>query len=119
MENRPIENPQTKLPQLMILKTIREKLALIGITPKLLAQSFPFDWNMLLTFLQISAGVSFIGMYIFLCAESFNDYTQSVFVGAGGSLVFFILLVFVLKVGKLFELINRLNEIANTCKFKI
>lgn len=115
MENFTVENPQSKLPKLIILKTIQKKLTLIGISRKLVTQSYPFDWKMLIAFLQIAGGISLIGMYIFISAESFIDITQSIFVGAGGSLVFFILLIFLLKVEKMFEFFDRFDIIVNTC----
>lgn len=103
-------------PKLIILKTVQEKLTLVGISPKLVTQSYPFDWKMLMTFLEIGVGLSFVGMYVSKYAETFIDYTQSVFLGAAGSLVVFILMVLVLKVKKLFEFFNRCNSIINTSK---
>lgn len=113
MANSKREHTQSKLKP---FKTIQENFAIIGIKPELLAQSYPFNWRILITFAEIALGVGFVSMYVINYANTFIDYTQSIFLGSAGALVIVILLCIIIKVETLFEFIDRNDNIINISK---
>lgn len=97
-------------------KTIQENFAIIGINRKLLTQSYPFNWRIFITLLELTAGVGFVSMYVIKYANTFIEYTQSIFLGSAGTLVAILLLCIIIKAEKLFEFIDRNEIMINTRK---
>lgn len=58
----------------------------------------------------------FLCVFIFNYAENLFEYTQSIFFVLIAALIFFVLLILIIKVKSLFELINRCEEMLNTSK---
>lgn len=117
MENFKQENPQPDgFPEMKAFKTVQKYIATMGITPKLVTQTIPLNGQILMRLSALAVGVSFIGMYVVNEAKTFVEYTQSSFLAAAGSLVIFLLVILILKVEKLFEFINRCNNMLNTSK---
>lgn len=69
-----------------------------------------FNWKLLVSFVALGIGVSFVSVYVFKYAER----TQALFILSAGSLVTFILLILALKAKKVFEFINRCGSVVNT-----
>lgn len=111
-----MENPQSDFPKMKAFKTVQKNFSLLGICPDLVNQSYPLNCKVITALLVIITGVSFVVTYVCNDAETFIDYTQSVFVAAAGSLVLFLLLILILKVKKLFEFISRCDLMLNTSK---
>lgn len=109
--------PQPKLPQITILKTTQKKLAMVGISQKLVGQTYPFDWNMIVPISLLTAGVSFVCVFIFNYANTFAEYTQGIFFGAAGASMIFMLLALIFNADKLFEVINLTNTIVHTSEY--
>lgn len=64
--------------------------AMIGISPKLVIQSYPLNGKILMGFLILSSFCISICMHIFNYAETFSEYTQSIFcVTCEGRIIFF------------------------------
>lgn len=107
------KNPKLKMKP---FKTIQENFAIIGISPKLLTQVYPVNWRIFTTLLRLGLGVSFVSMYVIIYANTFIEYTQSVFLGSAGALVFVILLCIIIKAKRLFEFIDCNDATINRSK---
>lgn len=114
MANSIQNSPQSEMKP---YKTIQENFAIIGINRKLLTQSYPFNWRIFITLLELTAGVGFVSMYVIKYANSFIEYTQSIFLGSAGTLVAILLLCIIIKAEKLFEFIDRNEIMINTRKY--
>lgn len=117
-DSQPESDQQSDFPIMRSFKTVRKNFAWLGICPELVQQSYPFNLRVIMALTVIAAGVSFVGLYVYNDAETFIDYTQSVFVAAAGSLVLFLQLILVFKVEKLFEFIDRCDAMLNQSKCK-
>lgn len=113
MENSTQESPQSELPKLKAFEATREKFALLGISQKLLTQSYPINGTILSYFIILGAAITFIAVYIFNYAETFFEYIQSIFMGSTAFLIACVLLILILKVEKLFEFINCCEDMLN------
>lgn len=104
--------------KLKVFETIQKKFAMAGISPKLVGQSYPFNGRILVCFLLFSSAFVFVYVYMFKYAETFSEYTQSVFLGAGAILFILLLLILILKVDKLFEFIDCCDIVFNKSKLQ-
>lgn len=110
------ENQKINSTKLKAFKTIQKNFAIIGINRELLKQSYPFNWRIFITLLELGLGVGFVSTYAIKYANTFIEYTQSTFLGSAGALVFVMLLFVIHKVEKLFEFIGRCDVAINTSK---
>lgn len=116
MENPNQEIPPPDFPEMKSFKMVQKKFALLGITPELALQPYPFNLRVMMALSAIATGVTFVGIYVANEANTFGEYTQSVFVAAAGCLVLFLLMILVFKVEKIFEFINHCNFMINRSK---
>lgn len=116
MDNSKQENSEIKLTRIKPYKTLQKNFAKLGITPKLLTQTYSFDIKMLVPFLVLIIGVSFVVVYICNYAESFVVYTEGIFMGSAGAAMAFLLMFLIIKVNELFEFINSSEEMLNKSK---
>lgn len=114
MENTNQGNSQSKLPKLTAFKTTRKNFDLIGIDTKLVTQSNPLNGKILIGFLLISSCCIFISVHVFNHAETFSEFTQSIYAVSTGILMASTLVIIVLKVDKLFEYIKLCDNTLNT-----
>lgn len=108
------DSKQKNLPEVTILQTTQKNLAMLGIIPKLVTQSCPLSGKILSGFLLLSTSSAFVCVYIINDAKTFIDYTQSVYIASVGILLFFEMLILILKVEELYKFVNRCNGIINT-----
>lgn len=116
MENFPTNHPQPKLPKLKAFKAIQKNFGILGISPELATQSHPFNRQILFGLSILGTAIIFLCVFIFNYAENLFEYTQSIFFVLIAALIFFVLLILIIKVKSLFELINRCEEMLNTSK---
>lgn len=116
-----MENPtqESAQPKLKAFKTVQKNFAMIGISPELLTQSYPLNGKILMSFLLIISGITFVCVYLFTEAKTFFEHTQSICNASIGLLIFFALAILILKVEKLFEFIDRCDSILNTRKWNL
>lgn len=118
MENFKTGKSKSQPANLKALEIIRKNFAIISITPSLADQSYPFNGAILFGFLSLAAGIYCTSVFIIYEADTFAEYTQSIYMD---SLLIFIsiaLLILMAKVGKLFEVINCCNDIVNTSELQ-
>lgn len=101
-----------------LFKTTQKNFAMIGITPELVTQSYPINWKICMGFLILGSAFISAFAYVFNYADTFFEYTQSIFIGFVVAFAISILLIPILKVEKLFEMINRFDSISNMSKRK-
>lgn len=108
-----MENSAEKKPKLEAFKTIRKNFFMAGISPKLATQSYPLNGKIVMTFLLLGLAFTFICVFIFNYAETFSEYTQSTYFATAVFLYIFALSVVILKVEKLFKLIDCCDDVLN------
>lgn len=111
----PTSHPPTKL---RAFKLSQEYFATIGITPKLAHQSCPLNGEILSGFLMLGAGLYCASAFIVHDAQTFAEYTQSVYTLSILIFIILNLLISISKVGKLFELIDMSDDLVNTREFE-
>lgn len=114
-----MENSQPKQPKLEAFKTIQKKFSMAGISPKLETQTYPFNEKIFWGFLVHFLAVTLICVEIFNYAKTFSEYTQSIYIASVDVLFIGSLLILILKVEKLFDLINHCDSFLNTGKWRI
>lgn len=102
--------------KLKAFELIPKKLATAGITASLTDQSYPLNGAILCGFLSFGSGIYFTTAYD---AETFAEYTHSVYVCSLFTLITFVLLILILKVKQLFEFIDRTDDLVNISEFAI
>lgn len=107
-----MENSQ--LPKAKILEHIKKNLAIAGIVPNLVTQSYPLNGKILLGFLTLGISIICNLMFTFCEAKTFIEYTQSICIGAFMYIVNFGLFNLILNVEKLFKLFEGCENIINT-----
>lgn len=115
MENGIQERP---LPDLKSFKTVQKAFAIIGIDRTLATQAYPFNWTILTGFLILGLAIISSSVYITNEAETFFNYTQSVYVVSIAILFSFLLLIQTVKVYQLFEYIDACDRLLNASKSK-
>lgn len=114
MENSKQSKFQSQKPK--PFEIIQKNLATIGITPSLADQSYPFNWTILCGILILSLNIFFLSMFIIYDAETFVEFTQSVYMTTLSTLINLCLLVLILKVKNLFKLIDGCDDLVSTSK---
>lgn len=118
IKKRTATKMKSKLPKLKAFKMIRKTFVVMGIGPTLATQSYPLNGRIMFGFLLLCSGTTFSCVYIFNDAETFSDYTQSVYILSAGIICTVVLIILILKVEKLFDLINRFDSTINMSKWK-
>lgn len=107
----PQENPPTELKAFEI---VQRKFATIGITAKFATQPYPLNGRICIGFSILIPYITFLCVFIFNYAETFSEYTQSIYIATAASVFNLALLLLILKKKVLYECINRLNQLINT-----
>lgn len=120
MENflRDISQPNLSKPsKLKAFRTVQKYLAIFGISPKLVTQSYPLNKKISLGFLLLGSATISICVYILNDANTFLEFTKSIYFMCVA--IFFIaqLLTIILNVDTLFEYMERSNSMLNTSKW--
>lgn len=117
MENFNQAHALPKLPEMKVFSTIRMGFAKIGVSEKLVKQPCSFDRNMCAPIILLTMGVSFIGVYVFFCANTFFEYTLAFLLGSAGTATVLMLLVLIFKAEELFKIFNQTHTIVNTSEW--
>lgn len=114
MENPIHERSQSTLPEMKAFNTILKNFAVVGYSPALVTQSYPFNWKIIMGFLLLTSNITFLCVFIFNYAETFFEYTQSIYIASVVGLFIFIFLILILKVEKFYEWIDHSDRKLNT-----
>lgn len=107
----------SKFLKIKAFKTTEKNFATIGISPKLVNQSYPLNGIIFMSFLILGLGSAFVCVYIFNYAATFSEYTQSIYTVSAAILIMVALIIIILQVDKLFEYIDCCDKMLNMCKF--
>lgn len=116
MSPRSQSETERKLPKLQIFQLLQENLTTVGIRLDLAAQ--PHQWNgkIFMGFVTLCFMNVCIFKYIFDEAQTFFEYTQSIYMGSLAILIMLCLFITILKVKKLAEILSDCENIINTRK---
>lgn len=112
MKDSKPEKPNTQLPKPKGFVIIEKYFAIAGITPSLADQTCPLNGRILLGFLLLGSGMYFTSVFLIDEAETFAEYTQSVYTNALSTLIILALLILIFKVKQLFKFINDCDKLA-------
>lgn len=118
MEKSKDEKSKSQSSKHKVFGIIQEHLAIIGIEPNLVEQSYPFNGKILFGFLLLGSSIYCTFVFIIYEAETFAEYTQSVYIGSNGVLNIFVLLIIILKIKRLYDFINDCDDLVNTSQSK-
>lgn len=117
MENPELKKSHREQSKLKAFKTIQKNFAMIGISAKLVTQSYPLNEKIFMGFLLFGSVTVFTSVYILNYAETFFEYTQSVYLACVAIFFTTELLISILKVDTLFEFMERADCMMNTSKW--
>lgn len=101
---------ESELSKTMVLQLAQKNFAAAGIVPNLTAQPYPLNGRILLGFLTLGLAAICNFKYGFYDANTFIEYTQSIFMSSLTIIVNFALLNLSVKVKKLFKFINDADD---------
>lgn len=101
-------------PKLKAFEINKKYFTTIGITPNLTDQSWPLNGIILFEFLMLGSAICCTFVFIIYDAETFGDYTQSVYTGSVVTFGILALVILIVKADKLFAIFNGCDEIVNT-----
>lgn len=107
-------NSKPQLPYIKIFQLSQKYFAAAGIGPELAAQAYPLNGTILLGFVILGSAFVCLLVYIFVEAEKFSEYTQSIYLCSLVALINVILLVIIFNVDNFFHTIIDHEEIVNT-----
>lgn len=110
------EDERPKLPKIKAFQLIQKDFAMAGISPALLTQQYPFNGRILFGFLSLSFAFYCQLIFIFDDADTFAQYTQSVYVCSIAALISLALSILILKRDALYTFINAMEDIINVGK---
>lgn len=116
LENSKPQKSKAQPPKRKAFEIIQKYFAKIGIAPSLADQAYPFNRKILFGFSMLSLGNCCSFVYITYVAETFADYTQSVYMLSFGILIVFALIILIFNVEKLFEYMDECDDLINTSK---
>lgn len=114
-----MENPKPKLLKMRVFQLTQVHFAGAGITANLAIKSNRVNVKILNGFLIIGSSVACSLMYTFFEANTFAEYTQSIYAGSLAALIFTALAIIMFNVKKLFKLIKTCGRIVNMRELRI
>ena len=119
MENSDYINQNLKYPKMKAFRLTQKNFALAGISPNLLTQSYPLNGKILMGFLTLGLAIISLLMYVFNDANTFIEYTQSIYMCSLATLIVFAVMILILKRVTLYEFINGMDETINISPWKL
>lgn len=118
MDNSTEENPRKNLPKIKIFQKLKQCVVTIGLDLNPEMRHHPFNAKILITFLALT--VTCIGtlLYIFLEANTYLEFAQSIYMCSSSLLVSFSVMVIVLHVSELIGIIDDCECFINTSELK-
>lgn len=114
MDNSKKGNEQQKVPKLKLFQTIQKNFASLGIDPNSAMPLRSFNEKILMGLLALGSGIIFMLMFIFNEADTFSQYTQSIYFCSALILAALVLLNMGLNMSDLFKLISETDCFAST-----
>ena len=111
-QNEP--KPSKKIQKIKIFQIIQKNFATIGIGPNSAMQLRVFNGKILFTSLTLASFILSNLVYFFKDAETFTEYTQTIYLGSGGILVTLAFIIILLHLNELFKIINDCECLVNT-----
>lgn len=109
---------QPELPKIKIFKTVRKYFAIMGITPVLVDQSYPFNLGIIFGYLLFGSAITSLFIFIIFEAETFWEFSQSIFTCSAMILGICCLLILVFRVRILFKFIASFENVINTSEYE-
>lgn len=111
-------NSQSQQPKIKILHTVQKNLIYLGIglNPAIKLQTS--NGKILINFLILTTAVVWMLLYILNNAETFTEYTQSIYLSSSFILMILALIITIFNSTKLYKIINHCECLINIRKYK-
>lgn len=116
MENLAQQKPRTQSAKCKVFEIPLKNFAIVGIDSNLATQTYPLNGKIFMGFLILGYGICASLTYLIHDAKTFAEYTILIYACSFVTLLGFILLVIIIKVEKMFDLINACDQLVNTSK---
>lgn len=116
MENSNKESRTTT--NMKILQLVQKNFATLGVSPNLSLQPYPFNTKIIIGFVTLSLSLSCNLVFAISEAKTFTEQTQSIYMVSLTVLIMFALTIIILKVNKLFCLIDDCENLVNTSEYE-
>lgn len=97
-----------------VFQAIQSNFAIVGINPIVAKQPYPFNVKIVLGILLLGSAIVCNLLYVIDDAETFAEYTQTIYICSVSCLILSALIITILKMKKVFEFINYTDELTNT-----
>lgn len=114
-----ISHPQSELPKISIFPSTKKYLTILGISPNLMVQPYPFNRNISIGFLICASGIICIFVYIYFDAKTFLEFTQAIYYWTDTIICAFALAILVFRTSHLFNFIVSLENVLNDSECKL
>lgn len=111
-EAKPMANSER--PEFRAFRTSREYFTILGISPILIDQPYPFNRKIIVGFLILALASTSNILYVIYKAETFGEYTQSIYLCSVSAIGSFGLAMLVFRVESLFTYILNFENVINT-----
>lgn len=109
---------QSQLPKVKILQSVQKNLACLGIYFSSTNKMQKFNGKVLTDFLMLTTAIGWTLMYIFINAETFTEYNQSIYICTSFVLITSVLAITSLNSTKLYIIINHCEYLINVRKWQ-
>lgn len=108
--------PKPKIQKTEILRLTLKNFAAVGFTPDLIDQPYSLNRKILLGFLLLTSSIICNSMYTIREAQTFGEYTQSIYMFSLAALITLVFVTILLNVTELFSFISGVECLINTSK---
>lgn len=116
MENFDRNTSQSQLPNGKVFPILLKNFATLGISPNLATQAYRLNGRIFMGFLVLGSLIYCTFVFVMYDANAFVEYVQAVYACSFGTLILLSLAIAILKVEKIFELINDFDSLINISK---
>lgn len=116
MESFQEENQQPKLPSIGLFRTLKKNFSILGINLNAETQLNPFNANIRTTVFALGLGIISTLTYIFNEAQTFFQFSQSIYICCACTDAILILLTCIVHSNELCKLFKNCEDFVNTGK---
>lgn len=109
---------QSQQPKITILQTVQRNLTYLGIGLNPTNKQQMFNWKILIDLLVLTAAIIWILLYILNDAETFTEYTSSIYLCTSFILIILMLSITIVNSTELYQIINDCECLINIREYR-
>lgn len=94
-----------------LFQIAQKKIAILGITSAQSTQKTPFNWKIIRVYFIYGVAWTSSALFLFKEAETFDEYTNNIYITSATAMIMFCFTVVVFKMAKLFQFISDCGKV--------